>query len=88
MNGGFPSRYTYLWFREAQDVGNYTLNSAKDYSRIAAQVYNETIDNEGEFFEEIGQMRSYIQYITLEVCIFIICDIINSICMYQKGNRF
>ena len=67
INGGFPSRDIYLMFREAQDVGNYTIMSAKDYSPVAAGVYNETIENEAEFFGVIFEKRAFIKSTTLEV---------------------
>ena len=67
INGGFPSRATYLLFRKAQDVGNYSISHAKDYSRVAAAVYRNTIQNEKIFFEIIEQKRDFIKATTLEV---------------------
>ena len=47
--GGFDTWDDYLLFAEAQDVGDVTFNSAREYSFLVEKIYNETIRTIDEY---------------------------------------
>ena len=58
--GGFETWDDYLLFAEAQDVGDVTLNSAKEFSTLVDAIYNETIRTIDEF---VGGLSDFFEHL-------------------------
>ena len=64
--GRFNSMDDYLTFVQAQDTGDVTLASAREYSPIVMSIYNETILRIEQYVDGIVRMRRMIRETVLE----------------------
>lgn len=63
--GGFDTWDDYLLFTEAQDVGNITLDSAREYSHLVEKIHDKTIRTLDNYIGGIKQMRKIIRQTNL-----------------------
>ena len=64
--GGFNNWDDYLLFVEAQDVGDITLKSAREYSLLVKRIYDKTIRTIDHYVGGITLMRKMVRHMNLD----------------------